>query len=157
MLSTSKAAPNRVSNAADRDHCLQYMVAVALIKGSIDVSDFEDAAALDPRIDELRAKMVVEEDLRFTKEFYELEKRSCANGVQVEFNDGTATVRVDVEYPLGHKRRRKEGIPLLKEKFATNVARRFPAGRRDIIMRLYDDAERFQQTSVDEFVDLFVI
>lgn len=146
-----------LSNAADRDHCLQYMVAVALIKGSIAVSDFEDAAALDPRIDELRAKMMVEEDLRFTKEFYELEKRSCANGVQVEFNDGTTTARFDVEYPLGHKRRRKEGMPLLKEKFATNVARRFPAGRRDIIMRLYDDADRFLQTSVDEFVDLFVI
>ncbi len=146
-----------LTNAADRDHCLQYMVAVGLIKGGIAVGDFEDVAALDPRIDALRDKTTVEEDLRFTKEFYELEKRSCANGVQVDFNDGTTTARVDVEYPLGHKRRRREGVPLLKEKFENNLARRFPVGRRDVIMGLYDDAETFGKTRVDEFVDLFVI
>ena len=146
-----------LSNAADRDHCLRYMVAIALIKGSIAVSDFEDVAAGDPRIDALRAKMVIREDPRFTREYYELDKRSCANGVQIEFADGTSTARVDVEYPLGHQRRRREGVPLLKEKFAMNLARRFPAERREIILQLYDDVERFQQMRVDKFVDLFVI
>lgn len=146
-----------LANAADRDHCLQYMVAVGLIKGGITVADFEDEAAADPRIDALREKMIVEEDKRFTREFYDLEKRSCANGVQVNFRDGTTTGRVDVEYPIGHKRRRSEGIPELRKKFERNLARRFPAHRRAPILELYDDADRFERCAVDDFVDLFVI
>ncbi len=146
-----------LTNAADRDHCLQYMVAVGLIKGGIVVSDFEDLAASDPRIDVLREKMTVEEDLRFTKEFNELEKRSCANGVQVNFEDGTSTGRVDVEYPIGHMRRRSEGLPRLREKFSCNLDRRLPPRRREKILSLYDDQPRFEETAVDDFVDLFVI
>jgi 2-methylcitrate dehydratase len=146
-----------LTNAADRDHCLQYMVAVGLIKGGIEVADFEDAMASDPRIDMLRAKMTVEEDKRFTKEFNELEKRSCANGVQVNFTDGTSTGRVDVEYPIGHKRRRPEGFPRLRDKFETNLERRLPPKRREQILHLYDDQKKFEGTAVDGFVDLFVI
>ena len=133
------------------------MVAVGLIKGGITVADFEDEAAADPQIDALREKMTVEEDKRFTKEFYEIDKRSCANGVQVNFRDGTTTGRVDVEYPIGHKRRRSEGIPELRGKFERNLARRLPAHRRARILKLYDDASAFEQCSVDQFVDLFVI
>lgn len=146
-----------LANAADRDHCLQYMVAVGLIKGGITVADFEDEAAADPRIDMLREKMVVEEDKRFTREFYDLDKRSCANGIQVNFRDGSTTGRVDVEYPIGHKRRRSEGIPQLRRKFEGNLARRFPANRRDRMLELYDDAQKFERCAVDDFVDLFVI
>lgn len=146
-----------LTNAADRDHCLQYMVAVGLINGGISVSDFEDEAASDPRIDDLRSKMVVTEDKRFTKEFYELEKRSCANGVQVNFTDGTTTGRVDVEYPIGHKRRRADGFPQLRRKFEVNLARRFPQSRRERILSLYDDQAQFEATAVDDFVDSFVI
>lgn len=146
-----------LSNAADRDHCLQYMVAIALLKGNIRVADFEDAAAQDPRIDALREKMTVQEDERFTREFYELDKRSCANGVQIYFKDGTTTERIDVEYPLGHKRRRAEGLPLLREKFATNIARRFSTRRRAAIMALYDDQRTLEEMPVNELVDLFVV
>lgn len=144
-------------NPADRDHCLQYMVAVGLLKGGLTVADFEDNAASDPRIDMLREKMVVEEDKRFTKEFYELDKRSCANGVQVEFGDRSSTERINVEYPLGHKRRRAEGAPLLQKKFESNLARRFPRKQRERILGLYHDADRLEQMDVNEFVDLFCI
>lgn len=144
-------------NPADRDHCLQYMVALGLIKGHLTAADFEDDVASDPRIDMLRDKMIVEEDERFTREFYELDKRSCANGIQIGFRDDSSTERVDVEYPLGHKRRRLEGLPLLQKKFEANLARRFPPKQRDRILRLHHDADQLEQMAVNEFVDLFVV
>jgi len=153
MQVVNKKGP--LSNAADRDHCLQYMVAVALLKGAITVEDFEDHVAADPRIDRLRDKMVVTEDARFTREFYELEKRSCANGIEVLFADGSSSGRVDVEYPLGHRRRRAEGLPLLRKKFQTNLERRFVSARVDKVMELYAQPDRFEAMAVNDFTELF--
>ena len=118
-----------LANPADRDHCIQYMVAVPLIFGRLTAEDYEDALAADPRIDPLRAKMVCVEDPAFTRDYHDPEKRSIANGITIEFADGTALPEVVVEYPLGHKRRRAEGIPLLEKKFVTNLGRRFSAGK----------------------------
>jgi 2-methylcitrate dehydratase len=144
-------------NHADRDHCLQYMVAVPLIFGRLTAADYEDEVAADPRIDELRAKMECVEDRQFSKDYLDPDKRSIANAITVEFRDGRKTNEVVVEYPIGHRRRRKEGIPLLEAKFATNLARRFPPKQQQAIRNLCDDARRLEATPVHEFVDLFVI
>ena len=146
-----------LANPADRDHCIQYMVAVPLIFGHLTAADYEDDVAADPRIDALRAKMVCVEDRRFSKDYLDPDKRSIANGLTVEFTDGRKLKEVVVEYPIGHRRRRDEGIPLLVEKFRTNLARRFPGKQQRAILGLVLDAKKLAATPVHEFVDLFVI
>ena len=146
-----------LSNPADRDHCIQYMVAVPLIFGRLTAGDYEDAVAADPRIDALRDKMVCVEDKGFSRDYHDPEKRSIANAITVEFKDGKKTGEVVVEYPIGHRRRRKDGVPLLVEKFKTNLARRFPEKQRSAILALCQDAKKLEATPVNEFVDLFVI
>ncbi len=146
-----------LDNPADRDHCIQYMVAVPLIFGRLTAADYEDAVAADPRIDALREKITCVEDKQYTKDYHDPEKRSIANALAVEFRDGSKLPEVAVEYPIGHKRRRKEGMPVLVEKFKTNLARRFPAKQQKQILELCLDEERLARTPVNEFVDLFVI
>jgi 2-methylcitrate dehydratase len=146
-----------LDNPADRDHCIQYMVAVALIKGNLKAADYEDEAAADPRIDALRAKMRCVENKRYSRDYLDPKKRSIANQLQISFRDGTATRKVAVEYPLGHRRRRQEAIPLLEAKFRTNLARRFPKDRLEAILELCRDQKRLEATPVREFVDLFAI
>jgi 2-methylcitrate dehydratase len=146
-----------LNNPADRDHCIQYMVAVPLIFGRLTASDYEDAVAADPRIDRLRDKIECVEDKQFTKDYHDPEKRSIANALTVEFKDGKKLKEIVVEYPIGHKRRRKEGMPVLVEKFKTNLARRFPSKQQQHILELCMDAKRLEAAPVNEFVDLFVI
>ncbi len=146
-----------LANPADRDHCLQYMVAVPLIFGRLTAADYEDSVAADARIDRLRALMECVEEVQFSKDYLDPEKRSIANAIGVEFNDGTRLDEVVVEYPIGHRRRRSEGIPLLLEKFKTNLARRFPAKQQQAILELAQDPERLSATGVHAFVDRFVI
>jgi 2-methylcitrate dehydratase len=144
-------------NPADRDHCLQYMVAVPLIHGALTAEHYEDAVAADPRIDALRAKMKVTEEPRYSKEYHDPDKRSIANAVQVFFTDGTSTPKVEVEYPIGHRRRRAEGIPVLERKFLDALRTRFPRGQAQGIYDLCLDADRLATTPVHEFMDRFVI
>ena len=144
-----------LSNPADRDHCLQYMVAVPLIKGGVVADDYEDDAAADPRIDALRARMKVVENPRYTRDYLDPEKRSIANAVQVFFAGGEATREVAVEYPIGHRRRRSEGIPLLWNKFDSNLRTRFSGDRADSILAACRDSARLDDMPVDEFVSLF--
>ena len=144
-------------NPADRDHCIQYMVAIGLIKGGLSAADYEDAVASDPRIDALRAKMRCIENKRYSRDYLDPRKRSIANQLQIFFRDGTATRKVAVEYPIGHRRRRQEGIPLLEAKFRANLARRFPEKQRGAILELFRDSQRLEATPVNEFVDMFVI
>jgi 2-methylcitrate dehydratase len=146
-----------LSNPADRDHCIQYMVAVPLIFGRLTAGDYEDAVAADPRIDALRDKMVCVEDKGFSRDYHDPDKRSIANAITVEFKDGKKSGEVVVEYPIGHRRRRKDGVPLLVEKFKTNLARRFPEMQRAAILALCQDAKSLEATPVNAFVDLFVI
>jgi len=145
-----------LDNPADRDHCIQYMVAVPLLFGRLTAGDYEDAVAKDPRIDALRAKIVCREDKRFTRDYHDPKKRSIANALTVEFKDGTKLKEVLCEYPIGHKRRREEGMPVLVEKFRTNLARRFPPAQQQAILELCLDAARLEATPVHEFVDLMV-
>jgi 2-methylcitrate dehydratase len=146
-----------LNNPADRDHCIQYMVAVPLIYGRLTAADYEDAVASDPRIDLLREKIDCVEDPQFTRDYHDPDQRSIANALTVEFKDGKRLAETVVEYPIGHKRRRREGMPVLVEKFRTNLARRFPAKQQKAILELCTDAERLAGTPVDRFVDLFVI
>jgi 2-methylcitrate dehydratase len=146
-----------LANPADRDHCIQYMVAVPLIFGRLTAADYEDDVASDPRIDALRDKMACVEDKAFTRDYLDPEKRSIANAMTIEFADGSRTNEVVVEYPIGHRRRRNDGIPILIEKFRTNLARRFPAKQQQAILDVALDAGRLAQTPVHEFVDLMVI
>ncbi len=145
-----------LNNPADRDHCIQYMVAVPLLFGQLTAEDYEDARAGDPRIDALRAKMICIEDPAFTRDYHDPEKRSIANGITVEFTDGTKLPEAVVEYPLGHKRRRAEGIPLLEKKFVTNLGRRFAAEQSERILKASLDRSVLEVTPVNEYVDLFV-
>src|SRR5712692_6474543 len=145
-----------LDNPADRDHCIQYMVAVGLVKGNLTAADYEDDVARDPRIDALRAKMVCDENKRYSRDYLDPKKRSIANQLQIFFRDGTATRRVAVEYPIGHLRRRHEGIPLLEAKFRRNLERRFPQARCEAILDLCRDPRRLEATPVKEFVELFV-
>ncbi len=146
-----------LDNPADRDHCIQYMVAVPILFGRLTAADYEDAIAADPRIDLLREKIECVEDPQFTQDYHDPDKRSIANALTVEFKDGSKLGEFVCEYPIGHKRRRKEGMPVLVEKFKTNLARRFPAKQQQAILDLCMDAKRLESTPVDEFVDLFVI
>jgi 2-methylcitrate dehydratase len=148
----SKDGP--LHNPADRDHSLQYIVAVPLLFGRLTADDYEDAVASDPRIDALRAKMTVREDPRYTREYLELDKRSIANAVQVFYKDGTSTPRVEVEYPVGHRRRRAEGIPLLLEKFRANMATLYSAAEVQALERLFLDLPRLEATPATELMSM---
>ncbi|MEM7762860.1 MAG: bifunctional 2-methylcitrate dehydratase/aconitate hydratase [Pseudomonadota bacterium] len=146
-----------LNNPADRDHCLQYMVAIGLLKGDLVAEDYEDDVAADPRVDALRELMHIEEDERYSREYHEPEKRSIANAMQVFFKDGSSTDRIEIEYPIGHRRRREEGIPVLEAKFARNLATRFPAAQTARIVEMCSDQQRLESTSVTDFVDAMVI
>ncbi|MBC8023497.1 MAG: bifunctional 2-methylcitrate dehydratase/aconitate hydratase, partial [Burkholderiales bacterium] len=146
-----------LNNPADRDHCIQYMVAVPILFGRLTAGDYEDAVAIDKRIDELRDKITCVEDKQFTRDYHDPEKRSIANALTVEFKDGKKLKEIVVEYPIGHKRRRKEGMPILVEKFKTNLARRFPEKQRDAILALCLNQKQLEATPVHEFVDMMVV
>lgn len=145
-----------LTNPADRDHCIQYMTAIGLLKGSLTADDYEDAAASDPRIDELRSKMVVVEDPRYTEEYLAPDKRSIANAVQVHFHNGDSTPKIEVEYPIGHRRRRDEGVPLLLEKFESNIRSRLSTEQADRVLDAVGDAEALHRMRASKFVELFV-
>jgi 2-methylcitrate dehydratase len=146
-----------LNNPADRDHCIQYMVAVPLIFGRLTAADYEDNIASDPRIDRLRDKIVCVEDPQFTKDYHDPSKRSIANALTVTLDNGTVLDEVVVEYPIGHRLRREEGIPKLLEKFRINLARKFPEKQQQSILALSLDYRRLINTPVDEFVDGMVI
>ncbi|WP_018122861.1 bifunctional 2-methylcitrate dehydratase/aconitate hydratase [Wohlfahrtiimonas chitiniclastica] len=146
-----------LNNPADRDHCIQYMVAVPLIYGRLTAADYEDTIAKNPAIDALRDKMECVEDPQFTADYHDPEKRSIANALTVTFKDGTVLDEVVVEYPIGHKRRRTDGIPLLIEKFKVNLARRFPEKQQNTILDASLDLDKILEIPVNEYVDLYVI
>ncbi len=146
-----------LSNPADRDHCLQYMVAVPLIFGRLNADDYSDAMAADPRIDALRAKMQVRENPDFTRDYFDPEKRFIGNAVEVFFKDGSSTGKVSIDTPLGHRERRGEGIPLLLNKFEAAVGGQLPAKRVEQILELTRDTSRFEATPIHRLVDLFII
>jgi 2-methylcitrate dehydratase len=144
-----------LNNPADRDHCVQYMVAVPLIFGHLTASDYEDAFAADPRIDALREKMQCSEEPAFTADYHDPEKRSIANSLTLSLSDGS-TFTEKVEYPLGHRRRRGEGIPLLEAKFRANLARQFSPERQQAILDASLDQKRLERMPVQDYVDLYV-
>ena len=144
-----------LNNPADRDHCLQYMVAIGLLKGNLVAEDYEDDVAKDPRIDFLREKMIINEDKRYSKEYLEADKRSIANRIQIHFNDGTSTDQVEVEYPIGHKRRREEGIPVLENKFKNNLFITYDEEVSNKIFHICMDQNQLERTSVTDFQSLF--
>ena len=146
-----------LNNPADRDHCIQYMVAVPFIFGRLTARDYEDDIASDPRIDALREKIVCVEDAGYSADYHNPEKRSIANAITVEFNDGTVFAEVAVEYPLGHARRRVEGIPLLIEKYKTNLARIYDKDKQNKILDLCLDYDTLAATPVNEFMDLMAL
>jgi 2-methylcitrate dehydratase len=144
-----------LNNPADRDHCIQYMIAIPLLFGRLVASDYEDQVASDPRIDALRAKMETAETPQFTLDYHDPDKRSIANALRMELADGTVFEQT-VEYPIGHKRRRKEGIPLLEAKFKTNLARRLSPKRQDEILKISLNQSALEKTPVHEYVNLYV-
>ncbi len=146
-----------LDNPADRDHCIQYMVAVPLIKGGLTADDYEDEVAKDSRVDALRDKMEVVENPRFTEAYLDPEKRSIGNSVQVFFRDGTSTDRVEVEYPIGHRRRREEGIPVLQAKFERNIATRLSAKKCKALVAMCADQAGLEATPVNVFTDLVAL
>ncbi|AEY01528.1 2-methylcitrate dehydratase [Oceanimonas sp. GK1] len=152
------AKGGELTNPADRDHCLQYMVAVPLLYGTLAAEHYEDAFHQgDPRIDAMREKMEVVEDPRYSADYLEPDKRAIANAIQVFFKDGSHTGKVEVEYPIGHRRRRHDGIPVLEQKFLHNLQTRFPPARSRQIFELCQDQGRMEAMPVNEFMDLFVI
>lgn len=146
-----------LQNPADRDHCIQYMVAIPLIFGRLTASDYEDSVAQDSRIDALRAKMQCHEDSTFTQDYHDPEKRSITNGLTITLKDGQILDEVVIEYPVGHKRRHQEGMPLLLKKFRTNLARQFPETQQLRILAAALDKPLFENMPVNEFLDLWVI
>ena len=145
-----------LNNPADRDHCIQYMTAIGLLKGDLVAEDYEDDVASDPRIDELRSKMVIKEDERYTKEYLEEDKRSIANAIVIHFKDGSSTEQVEVEYPIGHRRRREQGIPLLIEKFKANLGTQFSENRTKEILSMCEDQSSLENSSVIDFMNLMI-
>jgi 2-methylcitrate dehydratase len=143
-------------NPADRDHCMQYMVAVGLVFGELTAAHYEDSIAADPRIDALRDKMICIENPQYSRDYLDPDKRSIANAVQIFFNDGSRTGKVEIEYPIGHRLRRKEGIPALVMKFKTNLARCFPERKQKAILEVCLNQTRLEMMPVNEFVNLFV-
>jgi 2-methylcitrate dehydratase len=154
MRIINKTGP--LDNFADRDHCLQYMVAVGLLCGQLKAEHYEDDFAADPRLDALRDKMQVAEDPRFTQEYLESDKRSIGNSVQVFFTDGSATDKISIDYPVGHRRRREEGIPLLIAKAADNLATQFSRAQCDDMLALFEDVERLSAMPILDFVGMFL-
>lgn len=163
VLTTHESAIRIISktgqlyNPADRDHCLQYMVAIGLIFGGLTADHYEDNIASDPRVDQLREKMEVLENKEFSQDYHDPEKRSIANAIQIFFKDGSSTEQVTVEYPIGHRRRRQEGVPVLQAKFATNLATRFPKQQTKKILALCEDQAKLEAMPAHEFVDSWVI
>jgi 2-methylcitrate dehydratase len=145
-----------LNNPADRDHCIQYMTAIGLLKGSLTAEDYEDEAAADPKVDALRDKMVMKHDQRFTDEYLDPDKRSIANAVQVQFKDGTSTEKVTVEYPIGHRRRRDDAKPLLAAKFKAAVATQLDDSHVDQLVDLFADQSKLESTAVDGLMKLLV-
>ena len=145
-----------LSNPADRDHCIQYMTAIGLLKGSLTADDYEDDVAGDPRVDALREKMVMKHDQRFSDEYLDADKRSIANAVQVRFKDGSSTENVMVEYPIGHRRRREDAKPLLVDKFRANVGTQLQGERVDQLTELFGDRVALGNMAVDELMDMLV-
>ncbi|HMB73951.1 MAG TPA: bifunctional 2-methylcitrate dehydratase/aconitate hydratase [Gammaproteobacteria bacterium] len=154
MRIINKTGP--LANPADRDHCLQYIVAVALIHGRVTAADYEDDIASDPRIDRLRSLMQVTENETFSREYLQANKRAIANAIRIEFTDGTATERVAIDYPLGHPRRREEGIPKLLEKFRSNIAMRFDRDRVERIVQACSDQKTLEAMPLSEFMELWI-
>lgn len=158
QLTTHEAAIRIISktgplhNPADRDHCLQYMVAVPLIKGNLVAEDYEDTVAADPRIDKLREKMRVSEDPRYSKDYHDPDKRSIANAVQVFFHDGSFSEKIEIEYPIGHKRRRTDGIPLLEQKFEAALKQHYKPEQVKRIVEMCGDQKKLEAMTVGEFV-----
>ena len=146
----SKTGP--LYNPADRDHCIQYMVAIGLIFGELTADHYKDSVASDPRIDALRSKMEVVEDKRYSREYLEPDKRSIANAVQIFFKDGTDTGKVEVEYPLGHRRRRQQAVPLLINKFRDNISSSLSGEKAEMFVELFLDLPRLEETKVDDFM-----
>ncbi len=146
-----------LTNPADRDHCIQYMVAIPIIFGRLTAADYEDEIAADPRIDALRDKIVCREDPAFTADYHDPNKRSIANALTVEFNDGSKLDEFVCEYPIGHKRRRAEGLPLLEAKFRSNLARRFPTKQQNRILEVSMNQKSLEAVAVHEYTDLYVI
>jgi 2-methylcitrate dehydratase len=155
MTILDKSGP--LYNPADRDHCMQYMMAIGMIYGTMTAEHYEDHIAADPRIDRLREKMKLSESAQFEKDYHDPAKRSNANSIQVYFKDGSKAPLSVVEYPLGHRRRRKEGIPAVMAKFEKNVARVFAPKQRDRIMAVCLDQQRLEATPVNEFLDLMAV
>ena len=143
-----------LNNPADRDHCLQYMVAIGLLKGNLVAEDYEDDVAQDPRIDELRSKMVVTENKKYSEDYLDPEKRSIANKLKVLFNDGSSTEEIEVEYPIGHRRRRNEGIPVLENKFLSNLKTVFDDEKSEKIYKEFLDFDKLTSMSVVDFQKL---
>ncbi len=145
-----------LNNPADRDHCIQYMTAIGLLKGSLTAEDYEDEVAADPRVDQLRDKMVMKHDQRFTDEYLDSDKRSIANAVQARFTDGSSTANVVVEYPIGHRRRREDAKPLLAEKFETSIRSQLNDSQSTQLTELFADQARLESMPVDQLMDLLV-
>ncbi len=146
-----------LANPADRDHCIQYMVAVPLLKGTLTADDYEDTMAGDPRLDMLRDRMEVIENPDFTRDYLDPAKRSIGNAVQIFFNDGTATQRVAVEYPIGHRRRREEGVPVLLEKFERALRSRLSARNADALLAIFSDRAGLEILPVQRFMEYWVV
>jgi 2-methylcitrate dehydratase len=146
-----------LNNPADRDHCLQYMIAVPLVFGRLVAEDYEDNIAADPRIDALRAKMNVRENDSFSRDYYDLELRSIPNSIQVFFSDGSATDKVEVHFPVGHRRRRAEGLPLMQQKYQAAIKQHFSVAQAESLAGLFDDLEQLRQMPVRQFVDRWVV
>lgn len=144
-------------NPADRDHCLQYMVAIGLLFGDLKAEHYENEYASDPRIDELRAKMHVAENEQFSHDYHDPEKRSIANSMKLIFQDGSESELITVEYPIGHKRRREEGIPVLMSKFKNNLLTRFSPEQTDKIIKEMNDTNRLATMKVDDFMAMWTI
>ena len=145
-----------LNNPADRDHCIQYMTAIGLLKGNLIAEDYEDEVAQDPRIDALRNKMQVEENTDYSKDYLNPEKRSIANELQIFFSDGSSTEKIEVEYPIGHRRRREEGIPVLINKFEENLKTQFSSSRVNKILDICNDQLELENTSVTDFMELLI-
>ena len=144
-----------LNNPADRDHCIQYMTAIGLLKGDLVAEDYEDDVASDPRIDELRKKMIIQEDKRYTEEYLQPDKRSIANSIQIFFQDGSSTKNVEVEYPIGHRRRREEGIPVLLSKFEKNLKTHFNENQVSEIIKTCSNTNELDKMNVIDFMTLF--
>jgi 2-methylcitrate dehydratase len=141
-----------LANPADRDHCIQYMVAIPLLFGRLTAADYEDDIARDPRVDALRAKTEVRENAVFTQEYYAADKRYIGNAVQVHFDDGTSSPRVQVDYPIGHRKRRAEGMPVLVKKFEASVGAHFGAKQAESIKRMFADRATLSGMNVADFM-----